>query len=219
MILKSLAPLVFPDRCVGCDQWLENHDASHSICPSCYLKLHFLKIPAFLPKLTKTYFDEAHSALAYEGVVLDWVHQYKFYKKFYFIPSFTFFLMQADLSWENYEGILFVPMHWRRRLLKGFNPSHYLGHSVAKNIGKPLLPALKKLKSTKPQTKLSAIERLKNVRGSFVLKKNFRQRVHKKTLLLVDDVLTTGATVNECAKVLLKAGAKKVDVLTLARPL
>ncbi|MBI5300099.1 MAG: ComF family protein [Deltaproteobacteria bacterium] len=217
-IWKSLSSLIFLNRCLGCDAWLEESYGG-SVCADCFSKLHFLKTPAHLPHLSKIYFDKAHSALAYEGVVLDWVHHYKYHRKLYWAPVLSGFLTSFNLDWQTYDAVTFVPLHWRRRFSRGFNPSHLLAHRLAKQKGFLLVDLLKRVRATVSQTKLSSEERTKNVQGAFkkIAHKNFS--VKEKSLLLIDDVLTTGATVNECAKVLKKGGAKKVDVLTLARPL
>ncbi|OGQ04317.1 MAG: hypothetical protein A2W61_05190 [Deltaproteobacteria bacterium RIFCSPLOWO2_01_44_7] len=210
-LVQSLTSLIFPDRCVGCDIW------GALLCASCYDRLHFLKVPAHLPHLSKQYFTDAYSVLAYESLAHDWIHQYKYHRKLYLAPLFISLLSKANLSWENYDSIVPVPLHWTRQVRRGFNPTYLLTNELGKKLGKPILPYLKKVRRTKPQTKLSQEERLKNVKGTFAC--NRHQDIKDLSLLLVDDVLTTGATVNECAKVLMKAGAKRVDVLTLARPL
>lgn len=211
MILKSLAALVFPARCVGCDAW------GKLLCPNCYGKLHFLKTPAFLPRLSKKYFEEAHSVLAYEHLALDWIHQYKYHRKLYLTSVLTSLLSEAGLDWESYDGLVPVPLYWWRQLRRGFNPTHLLTRELGKKIDKPVLACLKKVRWSQPQTKLSQEDRLKNVKGTFACGK--KSDLKDLSLLLIDDVLTTGATANECAKVLKKSGVRKVDVLTLARPL
>ena len=217
-IWKSLSSLVFLNRCIGCDAWLEESHGG-SICADCFAKLHFLETPAHLPHLFTTYFDKAYSALAYEGVVLDWVHHYKYHRKLYWAPVLSDFLTSFDLDWQTYDAVTFVPLHWRRRFSRGFNPSHLLAHRIAKQKGFPLVDLLKRVRVTASQTKLRYGERIKNVQGAFKKIPRKKFSVKEKSLLLIDDVLTTGATVNECAKVLKKSGAKKVDVFTLARPL
>ena len=217
MIFKSLTPLIFPSRCLGCDAWLDHLDNTLLICPACIARLHFINTPAFLPQLKKRHFEETFSCLAYEGLALDWIHQYKFHHKLYLVPSLAALLSGMRLEWKNYDAFVYAPLHWWRQMRRGFNPSHLLAHALGKKIGTPVLHCLKKSRATAPQTKLTQKERLENVRNAFSFRTRQAKNIADKKLLLIDDVLTTGATMNECAKVLKKSGAGRVDVLTLAR--
>ncbi|MGE4291952.1 MAG: ComF family protein [Desulfovibrio sp.] len=108
-----------------------------------------------------------------------------------------------------------VPLHEKRLLWRGFNQSLELASAVAARAGAPLAPAaLRRLRDTRPQSTLSGAERLTNLHGAFEADTAL---VRGKRALLVDDVCTTGATLRECAKSLLLAGVKAVDVLVLAR--
>ncbi|MGH9459991.1 MAG: ComF family protein [Vicinamibacteria bacterium] len=113
------------------------------------------------------------------------------------------------------EAIVPVPLHRRRRRERGFNQAELLGKVIAKAAGKPCCRALVKVVSRPPQAGLSAAERLKNAAGAY--RARLPARFVGKRLLLVDDVFTTGATVESCALRLLRAGARSVDVLTVAR--
>jgi ComF family protein len=109
-----------------------------------------------------------------------------------------------------------VPLHLKRLRQRGFNQAHLLIRRWAKHDGIPF-DGLTLLRNrwTEPQTALSRKERKKNIKDAFLIK--YRERIRGKKIVLVDDVYTTGSTVNECARVLMKAGAELVDVLTLAR--
>ena len=112
--------------------------------------------------------------------------------------------------------IIPVPLHAKRLRWRGFNQSVLLARQVSHAYGLPMDPfILMRDKETLPQTKLSEEERRKNVRGAFAVRT--AGALKAKTVLLVDDVYTSGATLNECSRVLIQAGAKKVHVLTLAR--
>jgi ComF family protein len=116
---------------------------------------------------------------------------------------------QADL-------ILPVPLHSRRLRWRGFNQSVLLARQVSRAYGIPMNPVLlRRVKETPPQTQLSEEERRRNVRGAFALARG--RSVDGKNILLIDDVYTSGATVNECSRTLKKSGAKRVYVLTLTR--
>jgi ComF family protein len=109
-----------------------------------------------------------------------------------------------------------VPLHWKRLRWRGFNQSVILGREVGKLWNLPVDPfVVSRLRETPPQTQLSEEERRRNMRRAFTL--NPAKSVEGKAVLLIDDVYTSGATVNECARALKRGGAREVCVLTLAR--
>jgi ComF family protein len=123
-----------------------------------------------------------------------------------------------DFPFSEFNLILAVPLHRRRLRQRGFNQATLLARRVSRAHSIPLdSTSLLRSRFTEPQTQLSGPERLKNIRGAF--KVGRPEIIAGKHILLIDDVFTTGATVQECAKVLVKGGAKRVDVLTLARVL
>jgi ComF family protein len=117
---------------------------------------------------------------------------------------------------SHFDLIIPVPLHPKRLRWRGFNQSGLLARQVGRAYGVAMDPfVLVRIKETLPQTQLSEQERRRNVRGAFAL--NPQRSVDGKKILLVDDVYTSGATVNECSRTLLRAGAEEVTVLTLAR--
>ena len=121
-------------------------------------------------------------------------------------------LLNFDLP--ELDGVVPVPLSIKRLRERGFNQSLLIARVISKEIKAPLLmDTLLKKKDTLPQTGLSARERMLNLKNAF----DIRGDIRGLRLLLVDDVMTTGATVKECSKELMKAGAKEVTVLTLAR--
>jgi len=117
--------------------------------------------------------------------------------------------VDSALDWD---AIVPVPLHWTRKWSRGFNQSLILARAVSKSTGLPVLSALQRTKRTKDQTHLSREERLANVRGAFRVTKD----VDGKKLLLLDDVTTTGATLEECRRVLAEAGAAQVSAAVVA---
>ncbi len=110
-----------------------------------------------------------------------------------------------------------VPLHPLRRLMRGFNQSALLAGGVSEKLGLPLLPnGLVRQRNTPPQSSLAPEERRRNVKGAFAVPR--RAPIRKKTVLLIDDMVTTETTVRECARTLKRGGAGQVFVLTLARP-
>jgi ComF family protein len=117
---------------------------------------------------------------------------------------------------ENIDLLVPVPLHVRRLRERGFNQAYLLARRWTRQTGIALDGLnLCRRRRTQPQTVLSRSDRQRNIRGAFALR--HPQRIQGQRILLVDDVYTTGATVNECARVLMDGGAEFVDVLTLAR--
>jgi ComF family protein len=114
------------------------------------------------------------------------------------------------------ELILPVPLHPKRLRWRGFNQSVLLARQVSRAYNTPMDPfVLVRRRETPPQTQLTEEERRKNMRGAFAVNPN--KPIKNKAILLIDDVYTSGATVNECSRTLRRAGAKNVYILTLAR--
>jgi ComF family protein len=123
---------------------------------------------------------------------------------------------QLPVDARDYDVIVPVPLHWRRLYWRGFNQAALLARALAHRMALPVdTGSLSRIRSTSPQTAQSSDERRRNVKDAFVVRRS--SRMAGKRVLLVDDVITTGATVNECARVLKGAGARAVDVLALAR--
>lgn len=122
------------------------------------------------------------------------------------------------LTADEYDMVIPVPLHRARLRWRGFNQAALLGSALAKRIGCPLdVATLARVRPTPPQTARGHSERARNVRNAFKVRRPLR--VAGRRVLLVDDVMTTGATANECARMLRAAGARRIDVLTLARVL
>jgi ComF family protein len=125
---------------------------------------------------------------------------------------------ELPLSADDYDVVIPVPLHWRRLWWRGFNQAALLAGAVARRLDLPLdATAMSRRRFTTPQTSRHHDERIRNVRRAFAVA--HPERVKNRRVLIVDDVMTTGATVDECARVLLAAGAARVDVFTLARVL
>lgn len=157
----------------------------------------------------------------YEGSLREAIHRWKYEGKTA-LTSFFASRMVEGLSryWdpESFDLLIPVPLHPQRLRERGFNQALLLAKEMSHRTGIPFRKRLlRKSRPTPPQVNLSGGEREKAVRGSFYTTRS--EDVKGRSILLVDDVYTTGATVNECARALLKAGAERVDVLTLAHAL
>jgi ComF family protein len=116
---------------------------------------------------------------------------------------------------SSFDAVVPMPLHWRRRWQRGFNQSELLAREIARKWNVPVCGLVRRKRATAPQAGLTSAERRKNVQGAFAVKK--AARLNGTRLLLIDDVLTTGATASACARALKRAGAAHVTFLALAR--
>ncbi len=170
-------------------------------------------------KGSKTYYAKARSIGLYYGTLKKIIQHLKYRKIKGIAPKLADWMiehMPEDMYIQKYDFILPAPIHIRRLRQREFNQSLILAKPIAKYYSRPLmLYNLYRKKMDQAQAGLNRNLRITNVKGDFGIK--YPERIKDKKLLLIDDVYTTGATVRECAKVLLKSGAQQVDVLTLAR--
>lgn len=160
-------------------------------------------------------FDAAYCFGSYEGVLREWIHLYKYGRVKTMVRPLGELLAAALPREEQWDAVVPVPLHWRRRWRRGFNQSELLAHAVARRWGIPVIKALKRARYTPTQTGLSNTGRRKNVAAAFAAVR--RHPVSGCRILLVDDVMTTGSTAAACARVLRQAGAAGITLLTVAR--
>jgi len=135
------------------------------------------------------------------------------------LSELMFSSMQRLLPGEDYDLIVPVPLHKKRKRKRGYNQMDLIGRRLSQLTGIPIeTDSLVKIKDNEPQVGLSDNKRLENVKGVYDVKEP--SLISGKRVLLIDDVMTTGATINECAKILMRQGkVKYVDVFTLTRRL
>ena len=165
-------------------------------------------------------FDGAFSATYYEGAIKELIHKFKYGKQEFLAEPLAELIVrhfrEIDLSQRRLDVVVPVPLHRRKRAERGFNQSDLLGRNAGKLLGLEVcLGGLKRTRNTPSQTSQPYSRRRENVRGAFLVKRP--EQFKEKGILLVDDVLTSGLTASECAKVLKEAGARKVYVLTVAK--
>jgi ComF family protein len=160
-------------------------------------------------------FDHAASFGMYEGALRSLIHLYKYSGMRPLARPLAQFLEKAISIDEPFDAVVAVPLYWRKKWDRGFNQAELLARHVAKRRGIPLLNALRRKRATNTQAGLASAGRRRNVAGAFVLRA--RQDLAGKKILLIDDVMTTGATAGACASVLKRGGAKSISLLTLAR--
>jgi ComF family protein len=162
-----------------------------------------------------TRFDAAFAYGSYEAALREMVHLLKYGGVRTLASPMGAFLTGALPRNQRFDLIVPMPMHWMRRWQRGFNQAELLAAEVSKRTGIRLASPVRRVRSTSPQAGLSRARRRENMSGAFAVAR--RADVNGKRILLVDDVLTTGATASACAGVLKRAGAKYVAVLALAR--
>jgi ComF family protein len=164
---------------------------------------------------------EICSAGDYEGVLRELCIALKFRGERQAAPLLAQFVIQQvfDRGFApRVDAVVVVPLHALRQWRRGFNQTELMAVSVARALEKPLwASALKRTRGTRPQSELSAAQRKSNVEGAMAVRRKFARRVEGKSLLLLDDVMTTGATLREAALVLKRAGAKAVYGAVVAR--
>lgn len=204
---------IMPPVCPWCGIMFKSRQGEDHLCGECMASSKRYRI--------------ARSVGIYEKALMNAIHCFKYKGKIQLARPFGMMLFTSFIRCWNTDSIdviVPVPLHNRKLKMRGFNPSLLLVRNwelfaSTLHINLPDIPVVRdvlvKLRWTAPQTGLARKKRIKNVKNSFSI--NDSSKIEGKRILLVDDVYTTGATANECAKVLLKGGARYVDVLTLAR--
>lgn len=242
ILLNSLMDLIYPPRCGVCHAFLGEQGVNHEgkemdLCRLCFNSFAEVSSPlcpscgrpfgsgggedhACADCLAKEpFFDIARAPYIYEGLLMTAIHELKYARKSYLARSLGPLLASYAARWlGNPDGLLVmpVPLHPRRLRERGFNQSLLLARHVASGLEAELdYLSLRRTRFTQPQTNLTSDERRKNVRKAFDVRGT--AGVRGRTVILVDDVATTGSTLNECARVLKKAGVREVCCLALAR--
>jgi len=203
LCLQSLEPLSAEYFCVDCRTPFLNPAPldSDGRCRLCRLGLR--------------QFDTVYSFGSYEGTLRELIHLLKYGKVRPLARPLGKLLASALPSDLVCDAVVPVPLHWRRRLERGFNQSELLAKAVARRYGQRPVNAVRRRRRTDAQTGLSNAERRTNVAGAFSVVR--KDAVAGRRIILVDDVMTTGATAAACAGVLKRAGAQRVTLVTLAR--
>lgn len=160
-------------------------------------------------------FDSAYSFGFYEGPLRELIHLFKYGGVQTLATPLGRFLAQALPRDEQFDVIVPMPLHWRKRWRRGFNQSTLLAREISRRIQVPVRRAVRRVRFTSAQAGLTNAKRRENVSGAF--RARGRGPLKGMRVLLVDDVMTTGATAASCARALRMAGAGRVVLLTLAR--
>jgi ComF family protein len=160
-------------------------------------------------------FDSAASFGFYEGPLKTLIHLFKYAGMKPLAEPLARYLDRAIPVDAAFDTVVPVPLHWRKRWRRGFNQAALLAEEVARRRGCGVTNALRRIKTTDAQAGLSKTARRRSVQGAFAARKGVD--LTGKRVLLIDDVMTTGATANACALALKRSGAKSVSLLTVAR--
>ena len=231
---EALVSLLYPPHCANCGA--DTAGGAH-LCAACAGQARRIEAP-FCRRCSEPFdgaidgeftcpncagrtlhFDCAVSRYLSRGVVREFVHRFKYDRHFYLRHPLADWLAEAlddgRIRAQPIGALVPVPLHSARFREREFNQAEVLAALLAKRTGTPLLHALTRIRYTTTQTRLDRHERMENLRNAFRVRHT--AAVQSRHLVLVDDVFTTGSTVDECARVLREAGAASVRVLTVAR--
>ena len=227
--LMAVLDLIIPPACLACHQRLSSRQTY--LCPDCESKIevaHQVGCPKCGGKTEAGFcthcrdinysFEFARSALQYKTPLPDLIHSFK-YKEMRSIGNFLADRMAKAAKdyppFEEYTDVVAIPLHPVRKRERGYNQSEIIARRLARKLGKNYLDCISRARYTKSQTNLERKDRFKNLSNAFIVKK--ASQVKGKSLILVDDVFTTGSTMNEASRALYSAGAAKVAGFTATR--
>lgn len=208
--VAALLDLLYPPRCVLCGKLLL--PGQKDMCQACRNDL-----PVWEQAIHGAFFQICVAPCSYEGALRRSLLRYKFNGKRGYAAAYGRLLAAkvSEALADRYDLICWVPVSRKRKRERGYDQARLLAAATAKELGQPLLRTLKKVKNNRAQSGLnSAAERRGNVKNAY---RPYRQeRFAGKRVLLIDDIVTTGATLSECSRVLLTAGAASVVCAALA---
>ncbi len=206
--------LIYPPICGNCGKIDKNF-----LCSKCAIMLKKQLDIYINMQIKDKYFNSLICGFKYEGNIRKLILDYKFHEKSYLYITFANFLLKEKKIFENiknYDKIIPVPISKKRQKERGYNQSLLIAKEIAKRMNLELLNnCLIKTKNIVEQSKLNKDEREKNIQGAYELKN--KQFINDKKILLIDDIYTTGNTVNECSKILRKGNPKEIGILTIAK--
>ena len=223
-IIDDFFSLIYPRLCVGCNE--RNIEKKEFLCLSCQFQMpytdHFENQDNGVVNHLYGRFPIVHGgAVVYyskDGIVQKMVHRLKYKRAAEIGVLFGRYASQKitdSTFFKNIDVIIPVPIHFSKKIQRGYNQAHQFGLGIAQNSKIPTYDdVLIKILETSSQTKKSRDERIANVSNSLAVKN--KSQIRDKHILLVDDVITTGATLEACGKILLKNGASRISVLSLA---
>src|ERR1700733_11519893 len=225
--------IALPTLCVACREPV----AGVGVCAGCWAKLSFIAQP-YCPRLGIPFvydpgpgllsmeaiadppaYQRARAAVRYDDVARTLVHALKYHDRTDLAPAMGRWMARAGRELlDEADALVPVPLHWRRGWSRRYNQSGALARVIERQTGVKLVSeALRRVRPTQQQIGLSRAERASNVQGAFKVAADRKADIAGRRVILIDDVLTSGATAGACAQALLRAKAAQVDVLVFAR--
>jgi ComF family protein len=233
-VSRTVLDAVLPPRCLKCGDILAG---ANGLCPDCWRKLTWLAAPccdccgqpfpfdagadslcgACLQK--RPAYDRARAVFRYDEQSRDLVIGLKHADRTESVPALAGWMARAGSALlEDAELLVPVPLHWTRLASRRFNQAGLLAQAIGRLSGHPVLPqVLERRRATRSQGHLGRLARFRNVKGAITVAARHATAVTNRRVLLIDAVITTGATVESAAKALISEGARQVDVLALAK--
>lgn len=235
VFFQKIIDILLPPRCLKCGKILGD---SNGLCPECFNEITFIAKPycarCGIPLQNETYgkqmlcgnclgerkplFRLSRSAVCYDEFSKPLILDFKFHdhtENASFLARWMW-MGGKDIFSRRVDAIIPIPLHYTRMIKRRYNQSALLAKELSKLCGVPAdFASVVRHRKTKPQVEFSGHDRVKNVKDAFSVK--YPARLKGKHVLLIDDVMTTGSTLKECARAILAAGAASVDTLTVAR--
>ena len=215
--VSKILNLIYPQICGMCGKINKN-----SLCKKCEIELKKQVENQIInngEQIQDKYFNELMYIFKYEGQIRKLILDYKFNEKSYLYLTFVNFLLKNKKIFENiknYDTIIPVPISKKRKKTRGYNQSLLIARKIAELTDLELMNnCLVKIKNIIEQSKLNKEDRIQNIQGVYELKS--KQLIENKKIILIDDIYTTGSTVNECSKILKQGNPKKIGILVLAK--
>src|SRR5438132_10196675 len=230
---KFALDIALPTLCVACREPVDGD----GVCAECWAKLSFIE-PPYCPRLGVPFvydpgpellsmeaianppaYQRARAAVRYDDVARTLVHALKYQDRTDLAPTMGRWMARAGQELlEEADVLVPVPLHWRRGWSRRYNQSGTLARVISRQTGVKLASeALRRVRATEQQIGLSRPQRASNVQGAFKVAADRMADIQGRRVVLIDDVLTSGATTDACARALLRAKAAQVDVLVFAR--
>lgn len=232
----DIVSIFYPRRCPGCDEILKYNKGK--ICDLCKPKLKFISEPRCMKcgkqieKLEEEYcfdcrnkkhnYKKGIALLSHTGIVRKSIYSIKYNNKREYVDFYVEEIIKRyknEIESWGCNVIIPIPLHKKKALSRGFNQAEVIAKKLSKGLGIPMdKRTLLRVKNTLPQKELNDIQRKKNLKNAFKINRNRRQKSKElfKKIILVDDIYTTGSTIDACAKVLLDNGFKEVYYISLS---